>query len=108
MQIEAAMTANPRPRSQQSDGLEAFAATALTPQAELEHLLKVANSISHDASATWMEIWNELRECVACGDKALRESQKRFLPSCGWGEFVEKLWLLKHYLDSIQRVTTKK
>jgi hypothetical protein len=26
-----------------------------------------------------------------------------FKPACGWPEFLEKLWLLKHYLDYIHR-----
>ena len=26
-----------------------------------------------------------------------------FKPSCGWPEFMEKMWLLRHYLDFMAR-----
>jgi hypothetical protein len=29
---------------------------------------------------------------------------KGFVPPCGWPELLEKLWQLKHYLDSIERI----
>jgi hypothetical protein len=31
------------------------------------------------------------------------EMEEGFKPACGWPEFLEKLWLLKHYLDYIHR-----
>jgi hypothetical protein len=105
------MTSNPRlPADGEGKNLlrDAFASVPAGPLAETQHLLKVANSISHDAIGAWMEVWTELRDCVASGDKSMSDSQKRFLPSCGWDEFIEKLWLLKHYLDSIQRISTTK
>jgi len=75
--------------------------TALT---QLDHLLKVAGSISQDANKTWAEIWSELKRVTTGGGLIVPEAAKGFVPECGWPEFLEKFWLLKHYLDSIQRI----
>jgi hypothetical protein len=79
-------------------------ATALT---QLDHLLRVASSISQDANKTWAEIWGELKQLTTGGGLVVREAEKGFVPECGWPEFLEKFWLLKHYLDSIQRICDK-
>jgi hypothetical protein len=86
--------ANPRPGS---------AAGSVDHQAQLEHLLKVTDSIVQDANATWADLWSEFRQCVDRNGQVLPKAQS-FLPSCGWEQFLEKVWLLKHYLDSIHRV----
>ena len=78
--------------------------TALT---QLDHLLKVAGSISQDANKTWAEIWGELKRLTTGGGLIVPEAEKGFVPECGWPEFLEKFWLLKHYLDSIQRICDK-
>ena len=78
--------------------------TALT---QLNHLLKVAGSISQDANKTWAEIWGELKQLTTGGGLIVPEAGKGFVPECGWPEFLEKFWLLKHYLDSIQRICDK-
>lgn len=79
-------------------------ATALT---QLDHLLKVAGSISQDANKTWAEIWSELKRLTTGGGLIVPEAAQGFVPECGWPEFLEKFWLLKHYLDSIQRICDK-
>jgi hypothetical protein len=78
--------------------------TALT---QLDHLLNVAGSISRDANKTWAEIWGEFRRLTTGGGLIVSEAEKGFTPECGWPEFLEKFWLLKHYLDSIQRICDK-
>jgi len=78
--------------------------TALT---QLDHLLKVAGSISQDANKTWAELWGELKRLTTGGGLIVPEGEKGFVPECGWPEFLEKFWLLKHYLDSIQRICDK-
>ncbi len=78
--------------------------TALT---QLDHLLKVAGSISQDANKTWAEIWSELKRLTTSGGLIVPEAAQGFVPECGWPEFLEKFWLLKHYLDSIQRICDK-
>ena len=71
-----------------------------------EHLLKVAGSISRDAAKVWSQMWVELTAHVTPSGVVLPNMQEGFVPSCGWPEFLESFWLLKHYLDSIQRVST--
>lgn len=79
-----------------------------TPMLELEHLLKVAGSVTEDANKVWAEIWGEFKRIVTSSGMILPEAKDGFAPSCGWPEFLEKFWLLKHYLDSVQRICTKK
>ena len=79
-----------------------------TPMAELEHLLKVADSVTKDANKVWAEIWEEFKRIVTSSGTILDEAKDGFVPSCGWPEFLEKFWLLKHYLDSVQRICKKK
>ncbi len=79
-----------------------------TPMAELEHLLKVAASVAGDANKVWAEIWEEFKRIVTSSGVILDEAKDGFVPSCGWSEFLEKFWLLKHYLDSVQRICKKK
>jgi hypothetical protein len=74
---------------------------------QLEHLLRVAASVTQDADKTWAEIWSEFKPLVTADGVIRPEAAKGFTPSCGWPEFIEKLWLLKHYLDSVQRICTK-
>jgi len=81
---------------------------SFTPLVHLEHLLKVAGSVTQDANRTWGDIWGELKHTVTGGGMVVPEAKEGFEPSCGWPEFLEKFWLLKHYLDSIQRICDKK
>ena len=79
----------------------------VTALRQLDHLLKVAGSISQDANKTWAEIWGEFKGITTGGGLVTPEAEKGFVPECGWPEFLEKFWLLKHYLDSIQRICDK-
>jgi hypothetical protein len=81
---------------------------SLTALTQLDHLLKVAGSIAQDADKTWAEIWGELKQLTTGGGLIVPEGEKGFVPESGWPEFLEKFWLLKHYLDSIQRICDKK
>ncbi len=76
----------------------------MTALVQLEHLLKVAGSIAQDADKTWAEMWGELRRLTTGSGMVVAEAKEGFVPECGWPEFLEKFWLLKHYLDSIQRI----
>ena len=78
-----------------------------TPLGQLEHLLKVAGGVTQDANKAWAGIWGELKRCSTPGGMILPEAQDGFVPACGWPEFLEKFWELKHYLDSIQRICSK-
>ncbi len=80
----------------------------VTPVAELEHLLKVAGSVSQDANQLWAEMWSEFKRVVTGSGVIVPEAKDGFVPTCGWPEFLEKFWLLKHYLDSIRRICDRK
>jgi hypothetical protein len=80
----------------------------ITAMVQLDHLLKVTGSIAQDANRTWAEIWGEIKGLATGGGLVVPEAQEGFVPECGWPEFLEKLWLLKHYLDSIQRICERK
>jgi len=75
-----------------------------TPLVHLEHLLRVAGSVAQDANRTWADIWGDLKRCTTLNGAITPEAEKGFVPSCGWPEFLERFWLLKHYIDSIGRV----
>jgi len=79
-----------------------------TPLIHLEHLLKVAASVTGDANRAWADIWGEFKPLTTPGGMIRPEAKEGFVPSCGWPEFLERLWLLKHYLDSVQRICTKR
>ena len=78
-----------------------------TPLVELEHLMKVASSVSQDANKVWAEIWGDLKRVVTASGMIVPEAKEGFVPACGWPELLEKFWLLKHYLDSIQRICNR-
>jgi hypothetical protein len=107
--LEVAMTAEPQRRAY-SAGIPKEEPTVLpfTPLFELEHLLKVSSSVAQDANQVWAEIWAELRRITTGNGMISPEAKDGFVPACGWPEFLEKFWLLKHYLDSIQRICERK
>lgn len=76
----------------------------LSPLSYAEHLLKVACSVSQDANRAWADVWAELHRHVTPNGVVTPDAQQGFVPECGWPEFLEKLWLVKHYIDSIQRI----
>lgn len=72
---------------------------------KLKHRRNVTGVVARDALDTWEEIWRELAGTVTHGIIVLPEAEKGFKPECGWPEFLEKLWLLRHYLDYIKRLS---
>lgn len=72
-------------------------------ESALKNFRYVVASVNDDAQKVWEELWNELREGVTPGGIVLPTMSEGFTPSCGWPEFLEKMWLLKHYLDYIHR-----
>jgi hypothetical protein len=98
MMVQAAR----RPTHEPSDDLPQ--ALSFTPLVELEHLLKVAGSVSQDANKAWADVWAELKTCATGGGMITPEAEKGFVPQCGWPEFLEKFWAIKFYLDSMQRI----
>jgi hypothetical protein len=102
---EVAMTAEPQRRiygEQMPNGQPTV--LPFTPLFQLEHLLKVSGSVAQDANKVWAEMWGELKQITTGGGLIVPEARQGWVPACGWPEFLEKFWLLKHYLDSIQRI----
>ena len=81
--------------------------TVLLPEERLEHLRRVVGAVLQDAQITWGEIWRELQGQVTDGCMILPQAEKGFKPECGWPEFLEKMWLLKHYLDYASRFSNE-
>lgn len=73
----------------------------LSSEERLRLRQKVVASLLRDAQETWAEIWHELMGSVTNGTMILPDAAQG--PKCGWAEFMEKLWLLKHYLDYTKR-----
>ncbi len=73
------------------------------PATELRHFKNVTSNVMQDALNVWADLWGELQGSVTCGVMVLPEAENGFKPSCGWPEFLEKMWLLRHYLDFARR-----
>jgi hypothetical protein len=64
----------------------------------------IVASVNEDALKTWGDLWEEFKNGVTPAGVVLPKMGQGFEPSCGWGEFLEKFWLLKHYLDYTQHL----
>jgi hypothetical protein len=73
------------------------------PEEKLRHFRNVSSSILRDAQDTWGDIWDQLQGSVTHGAMVTPEAGKGFVPECGWPEFLEKMWELRHYLDYARR-----
>ena len=80
----------------------------MLPEEKLRHFRNVTGSVVQDALDTWGDIWNELQGSVTHGVMVTSQAEKGFKPECGWPQFLEKMWLLKHYLDYIKRISEGK
>jgi len=73
------------------------------PDEKLRHFRNVSSSVLQDAQDTWGDIWDQLQGSVTHGFMVTPEAEDGFRPECGWPEFLEKMWALKHYLDYAKR-----
>lgn len=71
---------------------------------ELQDFKHVTNNLVQDALTVWADLWAELEGQVE-PDGSKDTKDKAFEPSCGWNEFLEKMWVLKHYLDFVKRLS---
>ncbi len=76
----------------------------LSPEEDMGNFQHVIDSLLRDAQETWAEIWHELMGTITNGTIILADAEKGAKPKCGWAEFLEKLWLLKHYLDYTRKL----
>lgn len=75
----------------------------LLPEEKAKHFRNIMGVVLQDAQDTWGALWQELQGEVTDGNLILPEAEKGFKPKCGWPEYLEKMWLLKHYLDYAKR-----
>lgn len=75
----------------------------LTTDEKLRHFRNVSSSVLKEAQEVWGDIWDQFQGSVTHGFMVTPEADKGFRPECGWPEFLEKMWLLKHYLDYAKR-----
>lgn len=80
----------------------------LLPDGKFKHFQNILGVVLQDAQDTWGDLWKELQGEVTDGFMVLPQAQKGFSPQCGWPEFLEKMWLLKHYLDYAKRFSEGK
>ena len=71
---------------------------------ELQDFKNVTNNLVQDALTVWADLWAELEGKIE-PDGTDQKTQDTFEPSCGWNEFLEKMWVLKHYLDFVKRLS---
>lgn len=79
-----------------------------TPEKRLIHFRNVTASVMRDALDVWADMWEEMKGCATGGGMVLPEAEKGFRPERGWPEFLEKMWLLKHYLDYTKKLSEGK
>lgn len=77
----------------------------LSAEEKMRHFRNVAGVVLQDAEDVWSELWRELQGRVTEGIMILPQAERGFKPDCGWPEFLEKFWMLKHYLDYAKRFT---
>jgi hypothetical protein len=75
----------------------------ITPAKMLKHFRTINSSLLQDALDTWGDIWDQFQGSLIEGTLVNPENEGNFQPDCGWPEFCEKLWLLRHYLDHAKR-----
>lgn len=81
---------------------------SITAEKMLLHFRNINSSLLQDALDTWGDIWDEFQGNITHGVMVVPEAEKSFRPSCGWPEFLEKMWLLRHYLDAAKRFSDGK
>ena len=95
---------------------EQIASRKSSLETELQDYKNVNNSLMQDALNVWADLWAELdstRQRSPGSDGHIGESDKKikfqiedgFEPSCGWPQFLEKMWVLRYYLDFAKRLS---
>ncbi|MHC1729876.1 MAG: hypothetical protein AB9866_28395 [Syntrophobacteraceae bacterium] len=82
--------------------------TVLLPEEKFRHYQNIVSEVLGDAQNTWGELWQEFQGKVVDGVLILPDAQRGFKPKCGWPEFLEMMWLLKHYIDYARRFSEEK
>ncbi len=83
-------------------------ARAASPQVELKHFRSVTGGVVQDALSVWADLWGELEDGIDCTTVVNLGADKGFEPSCGWPEFLEKMWVLRHHLEFVARFSRQR
>jgi hypothetical protein len=75
-----------------------------SPATELQDFRNLTNRLVQDALAVWAELWAELEDHVE-PNGTTHAANNILEPSCGWTQFLEKMWVLKHHLDFVKRLS---
>ena len=94
---------NSSPRPNEDSPAESAAADGSASDRKLKAFKYVTASVNNSALCAWSQLWAELKEGTTGTGMVLPKMDEGFEPSCGWAEFLETFWLLKHYLDYMQR-----
>jgi len=74
----------------------------------MRHLRNVSDSVLQDALDAWGDVWDQLQGSVTHGYMIMPEAEAGLQPKCGWPEFLEKLWVLRHHLEYLKRLSEGK
>ncbi len=86
-----------------SGNMSAKELTILRPEDRFKHFRNVTGAVLQDAQNAWAELWKELQGEVVDGVMVIPDAERGFKPKCGWPEFLEKMWVLKHQIDYAKR-----
>jgi len=76
----------------------------VSAETQLRHLRNLTASMLGNALDVWSELYCELEGTVSHGVLVRPEAREGFTPKCGWPEYLEKMWVLQHYLDHVRRI----
>jgi hypothetical protein len=72
---------------------------------DLQKFKNITNQIMQDALHVWAQLWGELESRVPSEDRKSSCVAEKGMSSSEWTEFIEKMWLLRHYLDFTKRLS---
>ena len=80
--------------------LEAARKAAGPDISSLKSFRYFVSSVNEEALKVWEDLWKEFQAGVTPAGSGGPHIEGGFQPSCGWSQFLEKFWVLKHYLDT--------
>ena len=70
---------------------------------DLQEFKQATGRVMQDAINVWDELWAEFEsQKLAEGETAATAG---FVPSCGWPEFLQKMWVLRNHLNFVKRIS---
>jgi hypothetical protein len=72
---------------------------------DLQEFKNITNRMMQDALQVWAQLWGELESRVPSEGRELPSAAEKGTSSYEWSEFIEKMWLLRHYLDFTKRLS---